>query len=101
MNDITFDRISTARPQGLLQAAVADAAGMVWGHANPAELYRWISRRNDLLHTIASAVTPASARGVAGRTPASKDRRRADQGRRLRATPRPTALPHWSDDQLS
>lgn len=32
-----------------------DAAGTVWAHANPAELYRWISRRNDLLSTIAVA----------------------------------------------
>jgi hypothetical protein len=36
-------------------ARVADAAGLVWGHSNPFELYRWVSRRNDLLRTIAVA----------------------------------------------
>jgi hypothetical protein len=34
-------------------ARVADAAGQVWRHSNPAELYRWVCRRNDLLRTIA------------------------------------------------
>ena len=65
MNDRTFDRMTTnpdraqarVRPRRAARAVVAtDAAGMAWGHANPAELYRWLARRNALLRTIAAAV---------------------------------------------
>jgi hypothetical protein len=34
---------------------VADAAGKMWRHDNPAELYRWVSHRNELLKTIDAA----------------------------------------------
>jgi hypothetical protein len=34
---------------------VIDDAGAVWWHSNPAELYRWVCRRNELLRTIAHA----------------------------------------------
>jgi hypothetical protein len=40
---------------------VVDADGQVWRHDNPAELYRWISRRNELLRTIAVALLPGVA----------------------------------------
>jgi hypothetical protein len=36
-----------------------DVAGRVWAHHNPAELYRWVSRRNELLRAIDAAPTPA------------------------------------------
>jgi hypothetical protein len=39
-----------------------DAAGRLWRHDNPAELYRWVSRRNDLLRTIAGAPRVAASR---------------------------------------
>ena len=61
MNDLKLDR--NGRWNGSLTAtpsAVADAAGMVWSHANPAELYRWIARRNALLSTISVAYGPFS-----------------------------------------
>ena len=70
MNDFAFDPKAT-RTVSLdgLEVAVTDAAGMVWTHSNPAELYRWISRRNDLLKSIAVAFTnnpSTTARPMAG-----------------------------------
>jgi hypothetical protein len=41
-------------------AKVVDAAGQAWRHDNPAELYRWVSRRNELLRTIAVAPLPTA-----------------------------------------
>ena len=35
---------SPRRPVRTREAAVVDAAGMVWAHSNPAALYRWITR---------------------------------------------------------
>lgn len=62
MNDRQFDRSPLDHTPGTLQAVAADVAGMLWSHSNPAELYRWISRRNDLLRTIADAAPRASGR---------------------------------------
>lgn len=42
------------RPRMSITRAV-DAAGRVWLHCNPAELHRWVSRRNELLRTIVVA----------------------------------------------
>ena len=55
MNDSKLNRYGR-RIQSRTEASatVADAAGMVWTHANPAELYRWISRRNALLRIVDS-----------------------------------------------
>ena len=55
MNDRTFHQSPTDDRRGPRATVVADAAGGVWAHSNPAELYRWVSRRNDLLGTIAAA----------------------------------------------
>ncbi len=56
MNDFAFDRKAAfVGPEGALQVAVLDAEGMIWAHSNPAELYRWITLRNNLLNTIAVA----------------------------------------------
>ena len=58
MNQFAFDKkTALAGPQGAREVAVADTAGMVWVHSNPAELYRWIALRNNLLSTIAVAFT--------------------------------------------
>ncbi len=58
MNHFAFDeKTALAGPSGAPEVAVADTAGMVWGHSNPAELYRWIALRNNLLSTIAVAFT--------------------------------------------
>ncbi len=66
MNHLTFDRQATDHSRGSRPVAVADVAGAVWGHPNPAELYRWISRRNALLETIAVAFPHAAPRPTAG-----------------------------------
>ncbi len=80
MNDFTFDRGATDLGRDSLQ--VADAAGMVWGHSNPAELYRWISRRNDLLRTIAAAFPdPVRTRGASPGGSRSGRGRRGSGGR--------------------
>lgn len=71
MNLHTFDRKAvSAGPRGPFQVAVADTAGMVWAHSNPAELYRWISLRNDLLKSISVAFNQGPSptpRSLAGR----------------------------------
>lgn len=54
MNDFGIAR-DDLKPSHFTPVAVADDAGMIWMHANPAELYRWISRRNALLSTIGVA----------------------------------------------
>ena len=71
MNSYRFPSpASTDRTVGSLPVAIADADGMVWAHSNPAELYRWVSRRNELLKTIAAAYAefagPGTARAMAG-----------------------------------
>jgi hypothetical protein len=43
-------------------AAVADLSGHVWTHPNPLHLYRWVSRRNELLRTLGAAVQRPPAR---------------------------------------
>jgi hypothetical protein len=46
---------------------VVDRGGRVWSHHNPAELYRWVSRRNELLRTIDAVPIPDRApRATAG-----------------------------------
>ena len=62
MNDAMFDRAWADHDRATAQARVSDAAGMVWGHPNPVELYRWVSRRNDLLRTIAEAIPHGAPR---------------------------------------
>ena len=65
MIDFASDRTLPSRPRGAFPAAVADAAGVLWGHSNPVELYRWVALRNELLETIAvasSLVGPVSRR---------------------------------------
>ena len=65
MNDTMLDRKLGDGARTTFQVRVADTAGMVWGHSNPAELYRWISRRNDLLQTISQAFPAATPRSLA------------------------------------
>ena len=62
MTNFRFDPpAASARPAGpppMAMAsviAIADADGVVWAHPNPVELYRWVSRRNELLKTFAAA----------------------------------------------
>ena len=62
MNDFAFSRELRDYSRSLLPVKVTDAAGMGWGHSNPAELYRWIRLRNDLLRTIAVAFPHATTR---------------------------------------
>lgn len=53
MNDFTQNQV-VRRDETRRQAptTVADVTGVIWTHSNPAELYRWITRRNALLSTI-------------------------------------------------
>ena len=55
MNDSRTTMNTAPAASWASRVAVVDDAGMVWAHANPAELYRWIAGRNDLLGTIAVA----------------------------------------------
>lgn len=48
----------SARP-GPSGATACDITGRVWAHPNPLHLYRWLSRRNELLRTLAA--TPQSS----------------------------------------
>ena len=43
---------STPRPAP--RTRVIDEAGVVWEHANPLHLCRWLAGRNELLRTIAA-----------------------------------------------
>lgn len=58
MTGTTIRRDETPAPT--LKAV--DDAGQLWRHVNPAELYRWVSRRNELLQTIAVAYHAPIAR---------------------------------------
>jgi hypothetical protein len=49
-----------------MASTVRDDAGQVWRHDNPAELYRWVSHRNELIRTIAVATRPLADQGRAG-----------------------------------
>jgi hypothetical protein len=58
--------IATNRPVANrpMASTVRDDAGLVWRHDNPAELYRWVSHRNDLIRTIAVATRPVANRAA-------------------------------------
>jgi hypothetical protein len=51
----TFKPANTVPAQDRPATTAIDVAGQVWRHHNPAELYRFIRSRNDLLKTISAS----------------------------------------------
>ncbi len=81
MNDFAFDKeTALVGPQGAVQVAVLDVDGRVWAHSNPAELYRWITLRNNLLNTIAVAFPRNPS--PQGRLTPREDRRSGESSRK-------------------